>query len=150
MLRRPMRAAHSRTRSMELLWRRDHRRLDNNAAARLRAAHSAFRVSVGAAIADIENFNMLNPSRGPKLDDIALTRLHQCSRYRRYPTHLATIEIGLVDANDGDRSLRSPLMSVGDGRAKEHLIQVFLLRRVDQLGNLQPLGKKAYSPIDLA
>jgi hypothetical protein len=57
---------------------------------------------------------------------------------------------GLVDANDGDSSLRSPLMSVGDGRAKEHLIQVFLLRRVDYLGDLQPLGKKAYAPINLA
>ncbi len=107
-------------------------------------------VSIGAAIADIENFNMLNPSRRAKLDDVALTCLHQCSRYRRYPTHLATIEIGLVDANDGDRSLRSPLMSVGDGRAKEYLIQVFLLRRVDHLSDLQPFGKKPYSPVDLA
>ena len=48
---------------MELLWRRDHRRLDNNAAARLRPAHSAFRVSVGAAIADAENFDMLDLGR---------------------------------------------------------------------------------------
>jgi hypothetical protein len=50
----------------------------------------------------------------------------------------------------GDRSLRSPLMSIGDGRAKEHLIQVFLLRRVDYLGDLQPLGQKAHAPINLA
>jgi hypothetical protein len=27
-------------------------------------------VSIGAAIADIENFNMLNPSRRAKLDDV--------------------------------------------------------------------------------
>src|SRR6185436_14349556 len=93
---------------------------------------------------------MLDPSRGPKLEDVALTRLHRCSGYRRHPTHLATIEIGLVDANDGDRSLRSPLMSIGDGRAEEHLIQVFLLCGVDHLGNFQPLGKKSYSPINLA
>src|SRR6266481_5281777 len=108
------------------------------------------RASIGADIADIENFNMLNPTRGSKLDDIALACLHQCSRYRRYPTHLATIEIGLVEANDGDRSLCSPLMNIGDGRAKEHLIQVFLLCRVDHLSDFQPPGKKAYSPINLA
>ena len=107
-------------------------------------------VSIGAAVANIENFNMLNPSRPAKLDDVALVRLHQCSRDRRYPTHLATIEIGLVNPDYGDCSLRSPLMSVGDGRAKEHLIQVFLLRRVDYLGDLQPFGKKAYAPINLA
>jgi len=65
---------------------------------------------------------MLNPPWGPKLEDVAFVRLHQCSRYGRYPARLATIEIGLVDANDGDGSLRSPLMSVGDGRSKEHLI----------------------------
>ena len=54
--------------------------------------------SITTAIADVENFNMLNPSRGPKLDNVALTRLHQGSRDRRYPTHLLPIEIGLVDA----------------------------------------------------
>jgi hypothetical protein len=43
-------------------------------------------VSIGAAIADAENFNMLNPSRSPKLEDVALMRLHQRSRYRRYLT----------------------------------------------------------------
>jgi hypothetical protein len=43
------------------------------------------------------------------------------------------------DANDGDRSLRSPLMSIGDGRAKEHLIQVFLLCRVDHLSDFQTM-----------
>jgi NAD(P)-dependent dehydrogenase (short-subunit alcohol dehydrogenase family) len=58
-----MRAAHSRTRSMELLRRRDHRRLYNNAAARLRAAHSVLLVAIGAAIADAENFDMLDPGR---------------------------------------------------------------------------------------
>jgi hypothetical protein len=93
---------------------------------------------------------MLNSRRGPKLEGVALTRLHQCSRYGRYPAHLATIEIGLVDANDSDRSLRPPLMSVGDGRAKEHLIQVFLLRWVDYFSDFQPLGKNAYAPINLA
>src|SRR5271166_2228625 len=75
---------------------------------------------------DAEKFNVLDASRSPKLKDVALTRLHQCSCDRRYPTHLATIEIGLVNADDGDRSLCSPLMSVGDDRAKEHLVQVFL------------------------
>jgi hypothetical protein len=63
---------------------------------------------------------------------------------------LATIEIGLVDANDGDYSLHSALVSLSDGRAKEHLIQVFLLRRIHYLGDLQPLGKKPYSPVNLA
>ena len=116
----------------------------------LRAAHSVLLVSVGAGIADVENFKMLNPGGGPKLENIALMRFQQRPRDRRYPTHLATIEIGLVNADDGDRSHRSPLMSIGDGRAKEHLIQVFLLCRLDHLGDLQPLGKKAYSPIDLA
>ena len=107
-------------------------------------------ISIGAAIPDVENFNMLNPSRGPKLDDIALTCLHQCSRYRRYPTHLLTIEIGLVNANDGDRSLRSPPKSVGHGRAEEYLIQVLLLCRVDHLSGFQPFGQKSYSPVNLA
>jgi hypothetical protein len=40
-------------------------------------------------------------------------------------------------------------MSVGDGRAKEHLIQVFLLCGVDDSSDFQPLGKKSYSPINL-
>ena len=40
-------------------------------------------------------------------------------------------------------------MSVSDGRAKEHLIQVFLLCRVDHLSDFQPLGKKSYSPVNL-
>src|SRR5271165_390085 len=106
--------------------------------------------SSGAAIADIENFNVLNSTRSAELDNVALTRLHQGSRNRRYPTHLLTIEIGLVDANDGDHSLRSPFMSIGDGRAKEHVIQVFLLCRVDHLSDFQPLGKKPYSPVNLA
>ena len=101
-------------------------------------------------MADAEKFNVLDASRSPKLKDVALTRLHQCSCDRRYPTHLATIEIGLVNADDGDRSLCSPLMSVGDGRAKEHLVQVFLLPRVDDLGDLQPFGEKTYSPVNLA
>src|SRR5260370_29975475 len=65
--------------------------------ARLRAAHSVLLVSVGAAVADAENFNMLNPGGGPELEDVALMRLHQCSRYRRYPTHFATTAIGLVN-----------------------------------------------------
>ena len=107
-------------------------------------------ISIRTGIADFKNLDMINPCRSPKLEDVALTRLYQCSRYRRHPTHLATREIGLVNANDGDRSLRSPLMSVGHSRAKEHLVQVFLLRRVDYLGDLQSLGKKAYSPINLA
>ena len=58
---------------------------------RLRAARSLLLVSTGAAIADVENFDVLDPSRGPKLDNVALTRLHQGSRNRRYPAHLATI-----------------------------------------------------------
>jgi hypothetical protein len=41
-------------------------------------------------------------------------RLHQSSRYGRDPIHLATIEIGLVDANDGDYSLHSALVSLSD------------------------------------
>jgi hypothetical protein len=117
---------------------------------RFRAAHSVLLISSGAAIADIDNLNLLNPSRRAKLDNVALTCLHQCSRYRRYPTHLATIEIGLVNANDGDRSLRSPPMSVGYGCAEEYLIQVFLLCQVDHLSDLQSLGKKSYSPVNLA
>jgi hypothetical protein len=86
-----------------------------------------------------------NPSHGGPQ---AVVARHRSVEGRLH--HLATIEIGLVNANDGDRSLGSPLMSVGDGRAKEHLVQFLLLRRVDHLGDLQPLGKKPYSPIDLA
>ena len=53
------------------------------------------------------------------------------------------VSTGLVDANDGDSSLRSPLMSVGDGRAKEHLIQVFLLIEKTSLISLTSEERRA-------
>src|SRR5271166_757315 len=93
--------------------------------------------------------SMCRSQQESEVRGFALMRLHQCSRDRRYPIHLALFEIGLVYANDGDRSLCSPLVSVGDGRANEHLVQVFLLPWVDDLGDLQPFGKKAYSPVNL-
>ena len=42
---------------------------------------SVLLVSVGATVADAENFNMLDPTRSAELDDIALTCLYECSGY---------------------------------------------------------------------
>ncbi len=40
------------------------------------------------------------PRRRANFDGVALVRLHQRSGDRRYPAHLATTEIGLVNADD--------------------------------------------------
>ena len=45
------------------------------------AARSVLLLSVDVTIADGEDFNLLDPGRGAKLDDIALTCLHECSGY---------------------------------------------------------------------
>ncbi len=39
---------------------------------------------------------------------------------------------------------------IGDGRAEEHLVAIFLLRRVDHLGGFEPLRQKTDAAVDLA
>jgi hypothetical protein len=46
--------------------------------------------------------------------------------------------------------LSTPRIGVGDGRAEEYLVAVFLALRVDHLGNLQPFRQKADAAVDLA
>jgi len=97
----------------------------------LRAAHSVLLASVVAAIADFENFNMFNPSRSPKLNDIALTRLHQCSRYRRCSA--ARLAHGRSGFGQRLRWRHSPLQAVAAGSCSANPRADVSARRVGRL-----------------
>src|SRR5215469_12960727 len=47
----------------------------------------------GAAVADFEHFDLLDPRRRVSVGDVALVRLHKRSGDRRYPAHLTSTEI---------------------------------------------------------
>ena len=96
------------------------------------------RFTAGVAVADFEDFNLLEPGRRANFHDVAFLRLHQCPGDRRYPAHLTATEIGLVDTDDCDGLYVPALVGVGDGCAEKDLVQLLLLLRLHHLGALQP------------
>src|SRR5215472_16878438 len=109
-----------------------------------------FGLAAGAAVANFEHFDLLNPRRRQNIDDVARLRLHQRSGDRRHPAYLTATEIGLVDTDDCDGPFVAATVGVGDSRAEKDLVQLLLLFRVDHLGTLQPRRQEADAPIDLA
>ena len=94
--------------------------------------------TAGVAVADFEDFNLLEPRRRANFEDVTLVRLHQRPGDRRYLAHLTATEIGLVDTDDCDGLYVPALVGIGDGRAEKDLVQLLLLFWVHHLGALQP------------
>src|SRR5919108_357248 len=55
-----------------------------------------------SAVADLEHLDSVAPSGRAQLDGVAFARLQERAGDGRDPAHLAAVEIGLVDADDGD------------------------------------------------
>src|SRR5215469_9594786 len=74
-----------------------------------------FGLATGAAVANFEHFDLLDPRRRANIDDIARLRLHQPSGYRRYPAYLTATEIGLVDTDYCNGLFVAATVGAGDG-----------------------------------
>src|SRR6185312_7119565 len=92
----------------------------------------------------------LDPGGRFQLDHVAFARLQERARDWRDPADAAGARIRLVDADDGDAALGALAARIAHGRAEEHLLAILLLRRIDHLGDFEPLGEKAQAAIDLA
>jgi len=78
---------------------------------------ASYKFTADATVANFEHFDPLDPRRRTDFDDVAFVRLHQCPGDRRYPAHLTTTEIGLVDTDDCDCRYVPAFVGIGDGRA---------------------------------
>src|SRR6202008_2585031 len=96
-------------------------------------------VAIVSSIADFEDLDLLDSAGGAELDGVTLTRSGQRAGDWGHPADLAAGKIGFVDAHDRDRGFGPALDGVGDGSAKEHLVEPFLLSRADHLGDFPPL-----------
>src|SRR3546814_12194563 len=83
-------------------------------------------------------------------DLVAFARLQQRAGDRRNPADLAQFEPRLVDADDTHAALLLMLVDVGDGGTEKHLGAVLLQRRLDHLGDFQPLEQETEPAVDLA
>src|SRR3546814_14456121 len=88
------------------------------------------------------SLDLLDALRRAQVDHVAFARLQQRAGDRRNPADLAQFEPRLVDADDTHAALLLMLVDVGDGGTAKHLGAVLLQRRIDHLGDFQPLEQE--------
>src|SRR5689334_11771036 len=102
------------------------------------------------AVADGHDLDPLAAAGRLHLDHIADARLHQRPGDGRDPAHPILLDVGLVDADDGDGLLAVVRVGIGDSRAEEHLLEMTLPVGIDHLGGFEALGQVANAAINLA
>ena len=97
----------------------------------------------------MDNFELFDATGSTQGHHISLPHLGQRARHRRNPADMATHGINLILTDDTDRAFDSLAIAISNGRTEENLLDASA-RRINDLGDVETLGQKTNTTIDLA